>query len=131
MRLLADENIPRAALSALAHAGHDIASIGKTAPGAPDEDVIARADAERRILLTFDKDFGELAFRAGLSPSSGVILVRFVPTSAEEVAALLTSALASRRDWAGHFVVIERDRVRLRPLPSVRQRAHGNDELKP
>lgn len=131
MRLLADENIPRAALSALAHAGYDVASIGETVPGAPDEEVVARADAERRILLTFDKDFGELAFRAGLSPSSGVILVRLVPTTAEEVAAVLTAALTSRRDWAGHFAVIERDRVRLRPLPSARQRARGSDEPKP
>lgn len=61
MRFLADENFPAAAVAGLASAGHDVAWIRTAAPGAADGDVLARAVREERILLTFDKDFGELA----------------------------------------------------------------------
>jgi hypothetical protein len=46
------------------------------APGTPDREVLARAQREGRALVTFDKDFGELAFRVGLAASAGVILFR-------------------------------------------------------
>jgi predicted nuclease of predicted toxin-antitoxin system len=73
MRLLADENFPMDAVNALSLAGHDILWIRTFAPGSPDQEVLRIAQAERRILLTFDKDFGELAFRIGLPSSSGII----------------------------------------------------------
>ncbi len=50
----------------LRHDGHDVAWVRTDAPGSTDQQVLARAVAEDRILLTFDKDFGDLAFRAGL-----------------------------------------------------------------
>ena len=59
MRLLADENIPGDAVAALRATGHDVAWIRIEAPGSPDQDVLSRAQQEGRILLTFDKDFGE------------------------------------------------------------------------
>jgi predicted nuclease of predicted toxin-antitoxin system len=46
------------------------------APGTSDEDVLQRAIGENRDLLTFDKDFGELALRAELPSDCGVILFR-------------------------------------------------------
>ncbi len=76
MKLLANENFPRRAVEALQEEGHDVAWIWTEAPGSTDEGVLSRAEAENRILLTFDKDFGELAFRSGLSASAGVILFR-------------------------------------------------------
>ena len=45
------------------------------APGRTDEDVLSRAADENRILLTFDKDFGELAWRAKLPASCGIVSV--------------------------------------------------------
>jgi hypothetical protein len=42
-------------------------------PGAFDEEVFARAQSDERIVLTQDKDFGELAFRSGLPSSCGVV----------------------------------------------------------
>lgn len=63
MKFLADENFPRPAVEALRNAGFDVAWISEGQSGAADEQVLARAAAEGRTLLTFDKDFGELAFR--------------------------------------------------------------------
>jgi predicted nuclease of predicted toxin-antitoxin system len=87
-------------------------------PGITDEQVLERAVAENRVLITFDKDFGELAFRAGLPTSSGVVLFRIAPESPAHVANRTMAALESRTDWEGHFSVVLEDRVRMTLLPS-------------
>lgn len=74
MRLLANENFPGDAVDALRAQGHDVAWIRLDAPGSSDREVLARAQNENRILITFDKDFGELALKEGLPAASGVIL---------------------------------------------------------
>ena len=76
MRFLANENFPGDAVTQLKAAGHDIVWVRTAAPGMKDEDVLAWAAREARIVLTFDKDFGELAWRAGLPASSGIVLLR-------------------------------------------------------
>jgi hypothetical protein len=58
VRLLTDENIPSALVVALVEAGHEVATVRERAGGAADLDVARLAEAENRILLTFDKDFG-------------------------------------------------------------------------
>ncbi len=117
MRLLANENFPAAAVDALRAAGHDVAWVRTDAPGSGDRAVLARAVAEGRVLLTFDKDFGELAFRAGLPAASGVVLFRIPMAAPAEVARRAVAVLGSRTDWAGHFSVVEEKRVRMTPLP--------------
>jgi predicted nuclease of predicted toxin-antitoxin system len=69
MRFLANENFPGAAVSVLKFAGHDVVWVRTTAPGTSDPEVLAWAARESRILLTFDKDFGELARASALPPS--------------------------------------------------------------
>jgi hypothetical protein len=59
MRFLANENFPRAAVLALRNSGLDVEWVRTTSPGASDRFVLDWAVRERRILLTFDKDFGE------------------------------------------------------------------------
>ena len=81
MLLLANENFPRFAVDALRAAGHDVLWVRTEYPGATDEQVIQAAQTEERILLTFDKDFGELAFRSGLRADCGVILFRLTLSS--------------------------------------------------
>jgi predicted nuclease of predicted toxin-antitoxin system len=76
MRFLANENFPGAAVTALEAAGHDIVWVRRAAPGATDPDVLAWAAREERVLLTFDKDFGELARGSTLPRTCGVILLR-------------------------------------------------------
>ena len=117
MRLLADENIPGSAVASLRDAGNDVAWVRVDGPGSSDREVLARANRERRILLTQDKDFGELAARSGLPTSCGIVLFRLGVLPPMEAGRLVARVLAARDDWAGHFSVIEPGRVRMRPLP--------------
>lgn len=116
MRLLANENFPLDAVTALRETGHDVAWIREDSRGAFDERILQRAQEENRIVVTFDKDFGELAFRSKLPSQSGVILFRVTPKSSQYIAQVAVQALASRDNWVGHFSVVEDNRIRMTPL---------------
>jgi Domain of unknown function (DUF5615) len=116
MRLLANENFPGPAVAALEEAGNDIIWVRVAAPGASDPDVLAWAVREGRILLTFDKDFGELARTSALPITCGVVLFRMPMPQPGVVGRRLADLVMSRDDWAGHFSVIEPGRIRMRPL---------------
>jgi hypothetical protein len=116
LRFLADENFPRAAVAALEAAGHDIVWVRLAAPGAADADVLGMAAREGRVLLTFDKDFGELAARSPLASGCGVVLFRVPAPSAALTGERLAARVAERDDWNGHFSVVEPGRVRMRRL---------------
>lgn len=118
MRILANENFPGEAVRALQLEGHDVSWIRMDSPGSSDRYVLSRAQAENRVIITFDKDFGELAFRFGLPATCGIILFRIAPASPAQVTRVAVAALAQRIDWVGHFAVIEEGRIRLTPLPT-------------
>lgn len=86
MRFLANENFPAEAVAAQREDGHDVVWVRTDAPGSSDEVVLAKAQTENRILITFDKDFGDLAFRSKLPALSGVVLFRLTLQSATYVA---------------------------------------------
>lgn len=117
MRFLANENVPGPVVAALRERGHDVFWVKESMRGAEDPIVLARAQTERRVVVTLDKDFGELAFRSRLPAQSGVILIRLDWKDPETDNQIAIAALLSREDWAGNFAVIERDRIRIRPLP--------------
>ena len=116
MRFLANENFPGTAVVALLDAGHDVAWVRRDDPALKYPHVLAWAIREHRILVTFDKDFGELACRAALPAACGIILLR-IPMPAPDIAgAVIAARICARNDWAGHFSVIEPTRVRMRAL---------------
>ncbi len=117
MRLLANENFPGPAVNALRAAGHDVLWARTDMPGEPDSQILRRAQQETRVLITFDKDFGDLAFRSGLPAQCGVVLFRISIPSPEIAACRAVAELGARDDWTGIFAVIEEHRVRVRPLP--------------
>ena len=119
MRILANENVAGETIAALRRLGLDVASIAADAAGASDKEVLQRATDEDRIVVTFDKDFGELAFREGLPASTGVILLRVQAKDPMSLTQIVVAALESRDDWAGHFSVIENQRLRMTPLPET------------
>ena len=63
MRFLADENVERQLVAALRDAGHDVEYIAELAPGSADEEVLQRARRGSAVIITGDKDFGELVYR--------------------------------------------------------------------
>lgn len=117
MQFLANENFPLDAVEAVRKLGHDVAWIRTDSPGATDPQVLQRAVNEGRTLLTFDKDFGDLAFQFGLPATCGIVLFRLQASSSAALAALVAQALQSRSDLAGQFSVVEPARIRMRPLP--------------
>jgi len=120
MRILANENFPREAVEALRDRGHDVAWVRTDSPGSSDDAVIERAAAEARVLITFDKDFGEMAFRRGLSSPSGVILFRISQDSPSHVAQVSVTVLERPMNWEGKFSVVQEGGIRIVSLPILR-----------
>jgi len=121
MNILANENFPLPAVEALRAAGYDVVWVRTDMPGASDEQVLGRAQAEGRVVATLDKDFGELAFRWGLPAGCGIVLFRLELPDPETAAKRIKEALDSREDWTGTFAVVEQQRIRLRALPAKRE----------
>ena len=118
MRILANENFPKDAVDALRERGHDVFWVREEKPGIADVEVLRIAQTEGRLLITFDKDFGELAFKQRLNTAKiGIILFRIVPKSVAHIATFAVTALESRDDWHGHFSVVEENRIRMTELP--------------
>lgn len=117
MRLCANENVPGDCVAVSRERGHNVLWIREIAPGSTDNDVLARSQAEERLLITFDKDFGELVFRRGSTASQGIVLFRLGKPSAKIVARRVVQILESTSEWAGHYAVVDEHPIRLRRLP--------------
>lgn len=117
MRFLAFENFPLAVIHALREHGHDVTSIWESARGSDDEAVLARAQHEQSIVVTFDQDFGELAFRRGLAASCGIVLFRIQAHDPTLLAHRILNVLHSQPDWRGVFASVDEERIRSRSLP--------------
>jgi hypothetical protein len=84
-----------------------------THSGAGDSEILEIARREGRILLTFDKDFGELYRQSPLAAPSGLILFLFRRPTSPDAQRRILDVLASDSDWPGKFCVIGPDRVRV------------------
>jgi len=114
MKLLADERVEVQTVEELRRQGHDILSIEEGAQGISDEWVLATATSEHRILLTADKDFGELVHRLGRA-TAGVVLLRLTGLSNANKATTVAAAIQPHQDELSRaFTVIEPTRVRIR-----------------
>jgi predicted nuclease of predicted toxin-antitoxin system len=115
-RLLFDENVSRLLVDRSAALGFDVEWIGKENSGASDDEVLAFARREGRILVTEDRDFGEMVVRRQLD-APGVVLIELDRLSGEAEANRAAAILVKHADrLAGAFTVIEPGRVRTRPL---------------
>lgn len=116
MRFLVDQNVPRAVVKGLREEGHDVTWAETSHPGADDEVLLKRAQEEGRVILTFDTDFGTLAFHRDLPASAGIILFRLTLVSPSAVAETVRETIHSRNDWEKHFSVVDDSQIRMRPL---------------
>ncbi len=118
MKLYANENIEAEVVAFLRDKGHDATYAAEIQPRASDNEVLARATSEGRILITSDKDFGELCFRRAL-PSCGVVLIRGNDLTAQGRIRLLQKLLVGDRSLeSGFFVVLSDKGIRRRPFPA-------------
>ena len=117
MRFLADESCDFAVVRALRAAGHDIAAVADISPQADDETVMDLAVRDERLLITEDKDFGQLVY-ANARASGGVVFLRF-PAKARAAMAKAVVELVRRRGdhLLGRFVVVQPGRIRIGKEP--------------
>lgn len=119
MNLLADENIEAPIISRLRADGHVVTSIAETQPGITDMQVLQIANQLQILLLTGDKDFGDLIFLQRLRAPPGIILLRLpetLPTSQKaEIVSGVFQAYATQ--LVNAFSVISHAGVRITPFP--------------
>lgn len=114
MRLLLDTCVWGKAVSELTAAGHDVVWAGDWPEDPGDEEILARAHAEQRILATLDKDFGELAVMRG-KPHSGIVRLANMAARQQAPACLYVLALHGATLLSGAIVTAEPGRLRIRP----------------
>ncbi len=119
MDFLANENFPYSSINILRDRGHRVVSIIQESPGTEDRTILERAHSESLIILTFDRDYGELIYRYKQLPPVGLVYFRFSPATPTEPAELLLNALELPTfSIQGNFTIIERGRIRQRAIHS-------------
>jgi predicted nuclease of predicted toxin-antitoxin system len=117
MRFLLDEGADARLLAHLLDAGHDAVHVARShGPGLTDDQILALAVSEDRILITDDTDFGELVFHLG-HQHAGVILLRLRDTVFASRRDRLDFVLQRYSEHLHQFVVVTQRRVRIRPRP--------------
>ena len=115
---LADEHFPTSSTYLLRNAGYEVTAIVEDSVGVADTEVMARAVLENRIILTFDRDYGELIYRRGLPAPAGVVHFRFLPLSPEEAGHRILALFGTATvPLAGYYTVIDQNQIRQRRLP--------------
>jgi len=114
VRFLADESLEYRIVKHLRKLEYDITTIAEISPSISDFEVLSKAVSENRIILTNDKDFGDLVFLNFL-PHKGVILFRLRSERVEDKIKALNYVLKNyKRQIKNNFIVVEDDNVRIR-----------------
>ena len=118
MKLLANENFPKASVKIFREKGFDITYISEYNGGISDGEVMQIAIKENRTILTFDKDYGELIYKYGYKPLQGVIFLRLIEFTPTEPAELLLNLFEDKEfTFEGYFTVVDKNAVRQRKIP--------------
>ena len=116
MKFLADECCDTGIVASLRSDGHDVSYVLKKKPGIHDHTVLLDAYNKERILLTEDKDFGELVYRLK-KPTIGIVLMRIDVKERHMKWPRLKKLIDNYKErLPGHFVVIDTKKFRFRPL---------------
>ena len=117
MKFLANENFPYPSIKVLRENGLEIYSIGEESSGISDELVLNRAVMEDLIILTFDRDYGELMFKYRLDPPPAIIYFRNKGKVPTDAAGMLLELLQNQDlTIQNMFTVISEDGIRQRKL---------------
>ena len=113
VRLIVDESCDFAAVRSLRAAGFDVVAVCEVSPRATDEEVVQLAFKDQRILVTEDKDFGQLVHASGQQRVE-VLLARFPSTARREMPQAVLRVVRERGEkLMGSFVVVQPGRIRI------------------
>jgi predicted nuclease of predicted toxin-antitoxin system len=116
VQLLADENQHPLVVNALRSKGYAVDWIAESSSGAKDEEILSRPDIPSKILLTYDRDFGDLIFNRGYPAPFAILYTRLNRARPSEIAnrllALLETGVA-----AGHMTTVTEDGLRMKSFP--------------
>lgn len=114
---VADEHIPNPSIQLLRDRGHDVLSIRERYPSIDDTLIILLAQTENRLIISCDRDFGELLFRRQVECGVGIVYLRLGNFTITEPAEFVIKYLENSPDiFDGKFTVIDRERIRQRKL---------------
>jgi predicted nuclease of predicted toxin-antitoxin system len=127
MLFLADECCDALVVRTLRALGHDVTYVAELAPGLTDTDVLTQSVSEERILLTEDRDFGELVFKRQ-AMAHGIVLLRILPEDRQQKPTRITALVEDYQDeLQGSIVVVTLNTIRIRPLPTLSE-SEDDDE---
>ncbi len=116
MKFFSQKNIPVASVQQLQSLGIDITSISEDAPDISDTEVVNIAIREERTIITYDSDYGQLIFKYGYKPTSGVIFLRLQPQNPQHPAEIIENLVASNKvSFANALTVIDYNGIRQKP----------------
>ena len=114
LSFVADENVESDVVVALRGLGHDVVDVAHSSPGAADDSLLESARSRNAILITSDKDFGDLVYRQR-KMTAGVVLMRLAGLSPQLKARHVAAAVGQHEsELLGSFTVIARRSVRVR-----------------
>jgi len=120
--LFADEGVDRQIVDRLRRDGNKVQYVAELAPGITDEAVLGRSRETGSLLITADKDFGDLVFRQRKA-STGILLLRLAGLTSDTKAALVSAAITSHGDeLSASFGVLTAGGLRIRRSSSQRAR---------
>ena len=111
-QFIADENIPEDSVDLLKKKGLDIVSVTDFTPGLSDEEVLNLAYKNGRIVITFDKDFGQLVFKQKRK-TKGLMLLRFTPESPQQIAKRIQQVLTTKVKMENSVTIVKKDTIKV------------------
>ena len=115
MKLVADEGVDALIVARLREDGHEVDYIAEMEPGISDDQVLSHANQRQALLITADKDFGELVFLQG-KLNAGILLLRLAGVPSIQKAKIVSDALAAHgNEMRAAFSVITNKMLRIRP----------------
>jgi predicted nuclease of predicted toxin-antitoxin system len=118
LKLLADENLNRLIVRHLRLVDFEVGWVRESCPGAQDQDILSRADIGELVLVTFDRDFGDLIYRRGFPTPRAILYSRLSRANPQAIADRLV-ALIERGVVDNHMTTIAAQGERLKAFPGV------------
>lgn len=118
---LADENIPLSVIKQLRKEGLKIISVTEEFKSFSDKKILELSSQNKWIIITFDRDFGDMIFKQNHSKPFGIIFLRIIPKSPKYILQFLRWLLIQTSiSFEGNFVVVNKDKVRTIKIDDIR-----------